>query len=82
MNARRLSRETVAQTLQYGREIHVRGAVIFAIGRKEVEHAKRFGVDLTRGEGVQVICSRDGGVMTVYRNRDFRSLRPRRRFRG
>lgn len=35
------------------------------------------GVDLSGVEGVQVVCSRDGAILTVYRNKNFRGLRPR-----
>jgi hypothetical protein len=79
MAGRRLSEDAVSAALTYGRIAHVRGAKIFAIGRKEVDRYGRWGIDLRRFEGVQVVCSTDDSVMTVYRNRDFRQLRPRRR---
>ena len=67
------------RVLNYGRVAHVRGATIYAVGRKEVERFARDGMDLSDVEGVQVVCSDSGVIMTVYRNRDFRGLRPRRR---
>ena len=39
MYARRFSEGAVQAALQHGREVHGRGAVIFAIGRKEVMHS-------------------------------------------
>lgn len=81
MRARGLRPEAVAAAIAYGRVVHVRDADIHAIGRKEVESGKREGVDLSRYEGVQVVCSREGAILTVYRNRDLRGLRPRRRRR-
>ncbi len=77
MNKRRLSDETVIMVMAYGRLARVRGADIFAVGRKEVERYFAEGVDLSRFQGVQVVCSPDGSVLTVYRNNDFRRLRPR-----
>jgi hypothetical protein len=77
MNARRLSNETVMMVLTYGRLARVRGAEIYAIGRREIERYLHEGVNLSRFEGVQVVCSPDGSILTVYRNNDFRGLRPR-----
>jgi hypothetical protein len=82
MYARRLSEEAILAAFQHGREVHGRGAVIFAIGRKEVLHGRRLGVDLTGYEGIHVVCSREGTIMTVYRNHDLRDLRPRKRSRS
>jgi hypothetical protein len=77
MDERRLSDETVNMVMTYGRVARVRGAEIYAVGRKEVEHYLVEGVDLSRFQGVQVVCGPDGAILTVYRNNDFRGLRPR-----
>ncbi|WP_363184323.1 DUF4258 domain-containing protein [uncultured Thiocystis sp.] len=79
MNQRQISEEAVQATLQCGRELHLRGAVIYAIGRREIERYQRLGIDLSGCNGVQVVCNSVGTVITTYRNRDFRGLRPRRR---
>ncbi len=81
ISARRLSYRAVQRVVEYGRVIHARGATIYAIGRKEVSRFGSKGVDLTTEEGVQVVCSNRGTVMTAFRNHDFRGLRPRRRRR-
>ena len=77
MNERCVSPEAVMKVTTYGRVAHVRGAEIYAVGRKEVERFLAEGVDLRRVEGIQVVCSADGSVLTVYRNSNFRGLRPR-----
>jgi len=77
MRTRGLSSSAVMAAILYGRVVHVRGADVHAIGRREVEWYSREGVDLSRFEGIQVVCSLEGAVLTVYRNRDFRGLRPR-----
>jgi hypothetical protein len=61
--------------LEYGRRVFTRGAIIYAIGRKEVARYRYEGLDLSNCEGVQVVCLMDGTVLTVYRNHDFRGLR-------
>lgn len=77
MNARRLSFSAVNSVLCYGRKVHVRGAVVYAIGQIEVDLAKKCGIDLREFEGLHVVCSRDGAVLTVYRNRSLSGLRTR-----
>jgi hypothetical protein len=77
MSRRGLPAAAVSAALTYGRVVSIRGADIHAIGRREVEWYEREGTDLTRFEGVQVVCSPEGAILTVYRNRDFRGLRPR-----
>ena len=81
MSARRLSYNAVRRAVEYGRVVHARGATIYAVGRKEVSRFRMEGIDLTTEEGVQVVCSNGGTVMTTFRNHDFRGLRPRHRRR-
>ncbi len=78
MNQRGLTHRAVQAVLDHGEISYSRKAIIYSIGRKEVTSGKRFGVDLSDYEGIQVTCSRDGQILTVYRNRDFRRLRRRR----
>lgn len=78
MNSRGLSDDAVTAALMYGRLTRTRGSEIYAIGRKEINKFKTIGIDLSNFDGVQVVCSSDGAVLTTYRNRDFRKLRPYR----
>ncbi|NCA70987.1 MAG: DUF4258 domain-containing protein [Sphingobacteriia bacterium] len=79
MSQRGISEDKVLTALDCGREVHVRGAVIYAVGRREIERYRALGLDLSRCQGVQVVCTKTGEVITTYRNQDFRRLRPRRR---
>lgn len=79
MTARRVSETALSAVLAYGRVAYVRGAKIYVIGRKEVESFLRKGIELADFEGIHVVCSPEGVVLTTYRNRDFRGLRPRGR---
>lgn len=82
VEARRLPADTLPMVLTHGRVAHLRGTAIHAIGRREVATARHRGLDLRPYEGIQVICDPlSGTVITVYRNHDFRSLRPRTRHR-
>ena len=82
MFSRRLSERAIQVALAHGREVHTRGAVLYAIGKKEVAKARRTGSDISRYEGVHVVCTSDGCVLTVYRNHNLRGLRPTSRTRS
>lgn len=79
MSRRGLSPDAIGRVIDFGRVAYVRGAMIYAVGRKEVERFSRDGIRLSDVEGLQVVCTEDGVIMTAYRNHDFRGLRPRRR---
>ena len=79
MDARSISVEALRRAVQYGRTSWTRGARIYAIGRKEVQYYRAHGIDLARYEGIHVVESAEGTVITVYRNRDLRGLRPDKR---
>lgn len=81
MQARGVSRRAVVQALRHGRRCHVGGMCIHALGRREVAQGHARGVDLREASGVQVVCSHDRRIVTVYRNADFRALRRRGRRR-
>ena len=76
MTARRISETALAAVLEYGRVVYVRGAKIYVIGRKEVTKFLCRGVELADLEGIHVVCTPENVVLTTYRNRNFRGLRP------
>lgn len=79
MCERGLSPAVIGLVLKYGRTTHTRGAIIYAVGRNEVRHHRHDDIDLSEVEGIQVVCNASYGVVTAYRNRNFRGLRPRSR---
>ena len=79
MMARWISETALSAVIEHGRVVHVRGAKIHVIGRREVTTFLRKGVELADFEGIHVVCSPEGVVLTAYRNRDLRGLRPRGR---
>ncbi len=82
MSRRRIAPDLAQTVVALGREIHTRGATVYFIGRDEVEREKRTGSDVRRLEGLCVVCSREGTVLTVYRIRQLRGLRRCRRGRN
>lgn len=82
MTGRRISETALSAVIDYGRVVYTRGAKIYVIGRKEVTTFLRKGVELADFEGIHVVCSLDGAILTTYRNHNLRGLRPRgRRYR-
>lgn len=79
MSGRGLSPAAIRLVLDYGRTAHIRGATIYVVGRKEVDRYRQNGIELSPVEGIQVVCTESGAILTVYRNRDLRGLRPRSR---
>jgi hypothetical protein len=75
MTHRGISTAVIEMVLDYGRTVFTRGAVVFAVGRKEIQRYSKEGIDLSICNGIQIVCSMDGAVLTVYRNRSFRKLR-------
>ena len=79
MDARSVSSDALSSAFKYGRMSRTRGARIYAIGRKDVRYYRAHDIDLGRFEGIHVVESADGTVLTVYRNRDLRGLRSDKR---
>ena len=69
MSIRKISEQALVAAFCFGRVAVIHGAEVFAIGRKQVQQARRQGIDLSPYEGVKVVCSVTGGVLTAYRNR-------------
>lgn len=81
MQQRGIGADGLQAALAYGRRIRAKGLTFCVLGRKEVQRQAERGVDLRDFEGLQVLLSHDGAVVTVYRNRDLHAIRatPRRR---
>ncbi|MGQ9371726.1 DUF4258 domain-containing protein [Azospirillum sp. ST 5-10] len=78
---RGLRADAINAALAYGRVVYVRGADIYVIGRKEIVRYAEEGVDLSAYDGVQVVVTPEGVILTVYRNRSFSGLRDRHSYR-
>ena len=80
MAQRGLSMEQVSLVLTYGRKVHARRAIFYVIGKKEVARLGHKLPELAALEGIQVLVNADNEVvLTVYRNHDFRQIRPNKR---
>ncbi len=75
--ARGIPTDAIEAVLEYGRHRAIRGADVFTLGWREIRFQARNGIDLSRWEGIEVVCAHDGRVLTVYRNKNPRALRDR-----
>ena len=66
MQRRAIPAIAIDAVLDYGRVVYTRGAVIHAIGRNEIARWAAAGIDLAAYEGIQVVCARDGTMLTTY----------------
>jgi hypothetical protein len=80
MSQRAIDLEQVQLVLSYGRLIHSRRARYYVMGRKEIERLEKKGLDVGGLENIQVVVAEKSNlILTVYRNKDFRQIRPRHR---
>jgi len=75
MDGRRIPAHSVQVVLTYGRRVWTRGAQVFALGQREVERGAHRGLNLLPYEGIQVVCTPEGSILTVYRQHNFKPLR-------
>ncbi len=73
---RGISQKQVVLAYQYGRVIHSRRAVYHVIGNKEIEKYGSIEPELKVMNGVQLVMSSNGTVLTAFRNKDLRRVRP------
>ena len=69
MRRRGVAPAAIRAALDYGLHRDGSGAESYFLGRQEIREAAGDGVDLSRFAGINVVCDRDGQVVTVYRRR-------------
>ncbi len=85
-NSRNIQTSALEAALEFGRIQERPGnAVVYAIGRTEIAEARNAGVDISKHNGIQVVVSTAPGrqpeVITIYRNRNLKSMNGRRSYR-
>lgn len=76
MGQRGIKLEVLELILRFGREIRSKGAVFYVLGKKEVQKYCQYVPQLKEMEGMQVLTSNEGVVITAYRNKNLRKVRP------
>lgn len=73
---RGITKKQVYLAYQYGRVIHSRRATYHVIGNKEIEKYGSIEPELKEMNGIQLVRSPTGIVITTLRNKDLRKVRP------
>lgn len=73
---RGISQKQVLLAFKYGRVIHARRAVYHVIGNNEIEKFGSLEPELKNMNGIQIVTSSQGTVLTAFRNKDLRKIRP------
>lgn len=74
-DARHLPPAVVEDVLDFGRRVHLRHVDCLVVGRREVKRAGAAGRDIRRAEGVHLILSPSGRLVTLYRDRSLATVR-------
>lgn len=74
MSRRGISKAAILAALDYGRIIYTRKAMFFILGRKQIKKCLKAGINLSRFNGIQVLCAEDGTIITMYKNKSFKKL--------
>lgn len=74
---RRIPTAAIEAVMTYGLLRLDRGAEIYTLGWRQVRYWAEQGVDLSRLDGIEVVCAHGGQVVTVYRNRKPSKVRDR-----
>jgi hypothetical protein len=80
MSQRSIDLEQIQLVLSYGRLIHSRRARFYVMGRKEIKRLEKNGLEVSDLENIQIVVAKKSNlILTVYRNKDFRQIRPKHR---
>lgn len=71
---RGFSAKQVATILRYGRKRYQAGAIYYSVGRKEIDQYAKESPQLKQMNGIHVVTSIEGAILTMFRNRDFSIL--------
>jgi len=66
---------TLNDIVRFGRKTYQSGAIYYSIGRKEIQkHQKRLPA-IKNMNGIHVVVSLTGKILTVFKNKDFAKIR-------
>ncbi|HMV69173.1 MAG TPA: hypothetical protein PKA64_20165 [Myxococcota bacterium] len=69
--------DAIQAVIEFGKHRSIRGADVYTLGWRQVRFYAQVGIDLSRWEGIEVVCAHDGQILTVYRNKNPRAFRDR-----
>tara|TARA_R110002124_G_scaffold232843_1_gene397899 strand:+ start:426 stop:752 length:327 start_codon:yes stop_codon:yes gene_type:complete len=73
---RGITEKQITLAFQYGRIIHARRATYYVVGKKEIDKHSAVEPALKEMNGIHLVVSSNGTLLTVYKNKDLRKIRP------
>lgn len=64
----------VATIIRFGRKNHQAGAIYYSIGHKEIKRYYKQAPFLQDMNGMHIVMSLDGTILTMFRNRNFKKI--------
>jgi len=78
LSGRRITDELFDIAIIYGRRFYANSAEVYFVGKKEVEKARRQGIDIRNAEGINVIVQPNGDekfVITAFKNHSLKKYK-------
>lgn len=72
---RGMKNKHIANLLRFGRKNYKNGAIYYSVGTKEISRYKDICPGLKEMNGMHLIVSINGNVITMFRNKSFRHIR-------
>lgn len=80
---RQVDNEAIEMVIRHGRKVHRTGVVFYFLGRRDLPEALRRQDRYAKLEGLTLLVSQDGEVITAYRNRAAcRKIRKKLKYRA
>ena len=71
---RSISDDAINATLDFGRRYWNHGSLVYRLDRRSIAKAKEQGFNIRQHEGIHVVLSQDGIILTAYRNRSCKRM--------
>lgn len=65
---RGISTEAVSMVVNFGSQTYKQGAFHYTVGWRDISYWAKQGVDLNKFNGIRVVCTHNGKVLTTYRH--------------
>lgn len=65
----------IANLLKFGRKNYQNGAIYYSIGNNEIERYKNICPALKEMNGMHLVSSLTGNIVTIFRNRNFSCIK-------
>lgn len=75
---RRINEELFDTVILYGRKFYANSAEVYFVGKKEVERARKQGIDIRKAENINVIVQSNGDekiVITAFKNNSLKQYK-------